>query len=86
MRNTWYPRQKAEYVTAATLQGVKPQAVVAERDFTFGIKVAEEVPPAPPTRQIFKPIEVQPKLLPVLGLHTCNLPTTTDRIAATDSV
>lgn len=84
MRNTWYPRQKAEYVTAATLQGVKPQAVVAERDFTFGVKVAEEE--APPTRQIFRPVEVQPKLLPVLGLHTCNMPTITDRIAATDSV
>lgn len=72
MRNSWYPRQKAEYVTAATLQGVKPQAVVAERDFTFGIKVKKEE--APEALREERPVEVNPKfelpskLLPVLEL------------------
>lgn len=68
MRNTWYPRQRAEYVTAATLQGVKPQAVVAERDFTFGVKPKEEEAPKAPQNDT--PVEVQTKLLPVIGLRT----------------
>lgn len=66
MRNTWYPRQRAEYMTAATLQGVKPQAVVAERDFAFGVKPKEEE--APKASQKDTPVEVQTKLLPVIGL------------------
>ena len=63
MRNSWYPRQQAEYVTAATLQGVKPQSLVAERDFTFGIKPEQEE--APETKPKEQPVEVQTKLLPV---------------------
>lgn len=68
MRNTWYPRQKAEYVTAATLQGVKPKAIVAERDFTFGVRPKEEEAPEVPQKET--PVEVQTKLLPVFALPT----------------
>lgn len=64
MRNTWYPRQKAEYVTAATLEGVKPQTLVAERDFTFGVKPKEDEEPAKAIAKE-KSVEVQTKLLPV---------------------
>lgn len=73
MRNSWYPRQKAEYVTAATLQGTKPQAVVAERDFTFGIKAKKDE--APEALREEKPAEMNPKfelpskLLPVIDLY-----------------
>ena len=63
MRNTWYPRQKAAYVTAASLEGVKPQNLVAERDFTFGFKPKKEE--APKVVQKEKPVEVQTKLLSV---------------------
>ena len=41
MRNSWYPRQKAEYVTVSNLNGVKPQNVAAERDFSFGMDTKE---------------------------------------------
>ncbi|KAL6718962.1 Fructose-bisphosphate aldolase 1 [Lecanora helva] len=61
MRNTWYPRQKAEYVTAASLEGVKPQDLVAERDFTFGVKKKDVE--APKIVEKEKPVEVQTKLL-----------------------
>lgn len=70
MRNTWYPRQRAEYVTAATLQGMKLRDVVAERDFTFGMKSEEEE--APKLVQEAKSIETRIKLLLVssmLGLE-----------------
>lgn len=67
MRNTWYPRQRAEYVTAATLQGIKPRAVVAERDFTFGIKTKEEEAPKVPQEE--KPVDVQTRLLSVKAIH-----------------
>ena len=36
MRNSWYPRQHAEYLS--TLSDVDPKTVVAERDFTFGMQ------------------------------------------------
>jgi len=55
-------------MTAATLQGVKPQAVVAERDFTFGVKAKEGE--APEALQKEKPVEVRTKLVPVIGLRT----------------
>ena len=42
MRNTWYPRQKAKYMTVAALQGIKPRDLVAERDFTFGMTPKEQ--------------------------------------------
>lgn len=63
MRNTWYPRQKAAYVTMSTLQGTKPQNIAAERDFTFGM--APKVQPAPSRVEEEKPLDVQPKLLMV---------------------
>lgn len=61
MRNTWYPRQKAAYVTMA--RGIKPQTLTAERDFTFGMKPKEQ--PAPEKTEVEKPVDVQPKLLMV---------------------
>jgi len=61
MRNTWYPRQKAAYVTMSTLQGMKPQNLAAERDFTFGVKPKGESKPRSVEEE--KPVEVQPKLL-----------------------
>lgn len=69
MRNTWYPRQKAEYMTASKLQGLKPQSLVAERDFAFGIKPKEEPAPKKKAPEKEKVIEVQTKLLPVRGSH-----------------
>jgi FAD synthase len=42
MRNLLYPRQKAAYVTAAQLRELKAQNIVIERDFSFGVKRAEE--------------------------------------------
>lgn len=65
MRNTWYPRQKAEYMTASTLQGLKPQSLVAERDFTFGMKPKEEPAPKEKAPEKERVVEVQTKLLPV---------------------
>ena len=65
MRNTWYPRQKAEYMTASTLQGLKPQNIVAERDFTFGMKPKEEPAPKKKAPEKETVVEVQTKLLPV---------------------
>lgn len=64
MRNAWYPRQRAAYMTAARLEGIKPQAVVAERDFTFGVTQAKQGE-APKIVQTAKPVEAQTKLLPV---------------------
>lgn len=52
MRNEWYPRQKAEYVTTANLHGVKPQAIVAERDFRFGLNSKEEEVSRPGEEQV----------------------------------
>lgn len=40
MRNSWYPHQKAEYI--ATASGVDPKAVVAVRDFTYGMQSVKE--------------------------------------------
>lgn len=52
-------------MTASRLQGLKPQSLVAERDFTFGMKPKEE--PASKTNAPEKEtvVEVQTKLLPV---------------------
>ena len=63
MRNEWYPRQKAEYVTMASLQGVKPQAVVAERDFKFKTNIKDDV--VEESEPKFAPEKVEPKLISV---------------------
>ena len=65
MRNSWYPRQKAEYMTEVTSPGSKPQKIVAERDFTFGMKPEEETIPKENAPEKKRPVEVQTKLLPV---------------------
>ena len=67
MRNSWYPRQKAKYMTEPTSDGLKPQKIVAERDFTFGMKQEEpkEKPLPMKPKEIDRPVEVQTKLLPV---------------------
>ena len=65
MRNSWHPRHKAEYITASTLQGLKPKDIVAERDFNFGMKPKEEPGPnnqAPEEESI---VNMHTKLLPV---------------------
>ena len=65
MRNSWYPRQKAEYMTESTLQGLKPRDLVAERDFTFGMEPKEEQIPKQNAPEPGRVVEVQTKLLPV---------------------
>lgn len=71
MRNTWYPRQKAQYMTASMLEGVKPKEVKAERDFTFGVNPKVEETPKPDKKEKKDhPVEVQTKLLPVSFLYT----------------
>ena len=66
MRNTWYPQQKAEYVTASKVQGLKPQKLEAVRDFTFGMS-KPEVEPVPTSTQAetVPPILTITRLLPV---------------------
>ena len=51
-------------MTASTLQGLKPQTLVAERDFTFGLEPKEEPALAKPA-EAEKPVEVKTTLLPV---------------------
>ncbi|CAF9942233.1 hypothetical protein IMSHALPRED_003427 [Imshaugia aleurites] len=63
MRNTWYPRQKAEYMTTSTIQGLKPQNLVAERDFTFGMKPKEEPIPQRKASEKERVVEIQTRLL-----------------------
>ena len=65
MRNTWYPRQRAEYITVSTLQGLKPQKLVAERDFTFGMKQEEKSTPLPVEEAKTVEVQTKTKLLPV---------------------
>lgn len=65
MRNSWYPRQRAEYMTGSMLQGLKPQDLVAERDFTFGMKPKEEEAPKRNAPEKERVVEVQTKLLQV---------------------
>lgn len=74
MRNTWYPRQWAEYMTATTLQGLKPQSLVAERDFTFGMKPKEEPAPKMKAPEMERVVEVQTKLLPVRVFYIYSVP------------
>ena len=66
MRNTWYPQQKAEYVTASKLQGLKPQKLEAVRDFTFGMSnpEVEAVPASTQAETVPSPLTVT-RLLPV---------------------
>ena len=65
MRNSWYPRQKAAYMTESMAQGLKPQSIVAERDFTFGMKPKEEQSPEQNAPKKERAVEVQTKLLSV---------------------
>lgn len=74
MRNTWYPRQKAEYMTASTLHGLKQQSLVAERDFAFGMKSNEKPAPTKKAPERERVVEVQTKLLPVRVSYCCSGP------------
>ena len=66
MRNSWYPRQHAEYLS--TIEGLKPKSVVAERDFTFGMQRQQEAPKE--TKQVEEGVvETRTKLLPVYPSH-----------------
>ncbi len=60
MRNIWYPQQMAEYMTHSQLQA--SPAIVAERDFTFGIEQPESVKEE---EEPEKMVDVQMKLLEV---------------------
>lgn len=42
MRNIFYPRKRAAYVTQEILRDLKKREVVMERDFTFGMKNLED--------------------------------------------
>lgn len=52
-------------MTGSMLQGLKPQNLVAERDFTFGIIPEKDPSPKKNTPETEKVVEVQTKLLPV---------------------
>ena len=65
MRNSWYPRHKAEYMTGPAYQGLKPQKIAVERDFTFGMEPKEEPSVKEKAPEKERPVEVQTKLLPV---------------------
>ena len=65
MRNSWHPRHKAEYITASTLQGLKPKDIVAERDFNFGMKPKEEPGPNNQAHEEESIVNIHTRLLPV---------------------
>ena len=65
MRNSWYPRHWAEYMTGPTYQGLKPQKLAAERDFTFGMEPKEEPSVKEEASENERLVEVKTKLLPV---------------------
>ena len=70
MRNSWHPRHKAAYITASTLQGLKPKDVVAERDFNFGMKPKEEPDPNNQAREENRVVDVPTKIFTVcLHVH-----------------
>lgn len=53
-------------MTASTLQGIKPQSLVAERDFTFGMELKkEETPRRKRVPEKGRAVDVQTQLLPV---------------------
>lgn len=52
-------------MTTTTLQGMKPQSLVAERDFTFGMEPKEEPKPTMRVPEKEKAVEVHTRLLPV---------------------
>lgn len=67
MRNQFFPRKMAEYMTQAQIKEAGLENVALERDFTFGLKNVEsanaaepEVAPAP-----VKPVAVDLDLLSV---------------------
>lgn len=61
-------------MTASTLQGLKPQNLVAERDFTFGMKSKEEPAPKIKAAEKERAVEVQTKLLPVRVPQNFSMP------------
>ena len=65
MRNSWYPRHKAEYMTGSTYEGSKPQKIAAERDFTFDMEPKEEPSANEKVSEEERLVEVQTKLVPV---------------------
>lgn len=42
MRNIFFPRKRAAYMTQELLRDLKKREVVMERDFTFGMKNLED--------------------------------------------
>ncbi|KAK4197505.1 hypothetical protein QBC40DRAFT_103208 [Triangularia verruculosa] len=68
MRNEWFPRKLAEYMTVSRFKelGLSPKTDVGERDTTFAdLKVLEQLPtiqpsapaPAPEPQQVAKPVK-----------------------------
>ena len=68
MRNTWYPQQKAEYVTASHFSGLRPKKIEAVRNFEFGI-IKQEEDTAPTSNE-----EKMPGILTVTRLLSVLLP------------
>jgi hypothetical protein len=73
MRNQFFPRKMAEYMTQAQLKEAGLTGVTLERDFTYGLKIpenakAEETVNAAPAA---KPIAVDLDLLSVRALPRC---------------
>jgi len=66
MRNEFYPRKMAEYVTTAQIRELGLQDVVLERDSTFGI--AQYPVPPQEVREPEAPIAVAVDLLKVSAL------------------
>lgn len=52
-------------MTTSKLQGLKPQSLVAERDFTFGMEPKEEPAPKEKMPEKERVVEVQTNLLAV---------------------
>ena len=50
-------------MTTSTIQGLKPQNLVAERDFTFGMKPKEEPIPQRKASEKERVVEIQTRLL-----------------------
>lgn len=45
MRNEWFPRRVAEYVTNTQLKDLKTRNIASERDFEFGVKTISKAEP-----------------------------------------
>ena len=53
-------------MTGPTYQGLKPQKIAVERDFTFGMESKEEPSVKEEAPETERRVEVQTKLLPVM--------------------